>query len=67
MGFCFLFAFLQATMPSDEKHPSHVPMWKGVKVSYTIIALCLYPLTIGGYWTYGQLVGLSLFNYGMFV
>lgn len=54
-------------MPSDEKHPSHVPMWKGVKVSYTIIALCLYPLTIGGYWTYGQLVGLSLFNYGMFV
>ena len=43
-------------MPSDEKHPSRVPMWKGVRVSYTIIALCLFPLAIGGYWAYGQLV-----------
>ncbi|KAM0025807.1 hypothetical protein Hdeb2414_s0021g00578941 [Helianthus debilis subsp. tardiflorus] len=24
-----------ATMPSSEKHPSTVPMWKGVKVLHT--------------------------------
>lgn len=45
---------IQATMPSDEKHPSRVPMWKGVKVSYTLIAACLFPIAIGGYWAYGQ-------------
>ncbi|KAF5751030.1 hypothetical protein HS088_TW02G00040 [Tripterygium wilfordii] len=44
---------IQATMPSDEKHPSRVPMWKGVKVAYTIIAMCLFPLAIAGYWAYG--------------
>ncbi|KAM0025806.1 putative amino acid transporter, transmembrane domain-containing protein [Helianthus debilis subsp. tardiflorus] len=47
---------IQATMPSSEKHPSTVPMWKGVKVSYTIIAMCLFPLAIGGYWAYGQMI-----------
>lgn len=43
-------------MPSSLKNPSHVPMWKGVKFSYSIIALCLFPLAIGGYWAYGNLV-----------
>ncbi|KAJ7944086.1 lysine histidine transporter-like 8 [Quillaja saponaria] len=47
---------IQATMPSSEKHPSHVPMWKGVKVAYTLIAACLFPIAIGGYWSYGQLI-----------
>ncbi|CAN0878787.1 Lysine histidine transporter-like 8 [Linum grandiflorum] len=47
---------IQATMPSSEKHPSTVPMWKGVKVAYTLIATCLFPLAIGGYWAYGQLI-----------
>lgn len=47
---------MQATMPSDEKHPSSVPMWKGVKFAYLVIAMCLFPLAIGGYWAYGQLV-----------
>ncbi|KAK2373208.1 Lysine histidine transporter-like 8 [Trifolium repens] len=47
---------IQATMPSSEKHPSHVPMWKGVKASYTLIAACIFPLAIGGYWAYGQLI-----------
>lgn len=50
-------------MPSDEKHPSRVPMWKGVRVSYTLIALCLFPLAIGGYWAYGQLVCLILLTF----
>lgn len=45
---------IQATMPSDEKHPSRVPMWRGVKFAYLVVALCLFPLAIGGYWAYGQ-------------
>lgn len=51
-----IYTTFQATMPSSEKHPSTVPMWKGVKVSYTLIAMCLFPLAIGGYWAYGQMV-----------
>lgn len=47
---------IQATMPSSEKKPSRVPMWNGVKASYTIILMCLFPLAIGGYWTYGQMI-----------
>ncbi|GMH02930.1 hypothetical protein Nepgr_004769 [Nepenthes gracilis] len=45
---------IQGTMPSSEKHPSRVPMWKGVKFAYLLIALCLFPLAIGGYWAYGH-------------
>ncbi|GLT82565.1 hypothetical protein SLE2022_009290 [Rubroshorea leprosula] len=47
---------IQATVPSSERHPSKVPMWKGVKVAYGIIATCLFPLAIGGYWAYGQMI-----------
>ncbi|KAI3781009.1 hypothetical protein L2E82_11008 [Cichorium intybus] len=47
---------IQATMPSNEKHPSRSPMWKGVQASYTLIAVCVFPLAIGGYWAYGQLI-----------
>ncbi|CAB4290954.1 unnamed protein product [Prunus armeniaca] len=45
---------IQATMPSSEKHPSRVPMWRGVQISYTLIAMCIFPLAIVGYWAYGQ-------------
>ncbi|KAL2936937.1 Lysine histidine transporter-like 8 [Bienertia sinuspersici] len=45
-----------ATMPSSEKHPSRVPMWKGVQFAYLLIGMCLYPLAIGGYWAYGNLI-----------
>ncbi|KAH9604894.1 hypothetical protein KSS87_013654 [Heliosperma pusillum] len=45
---------IQATMPSCEKHPSRVPMWKGVKYAYLLVAMCLYPISIGGYWAYGN-------------
>lgn len=55
------FVLLQGTMPSSLKHPSHVPMWKGVKVAYVIVALCLYPVAIGGFWAYGNQV-LQLFE-----
>ncbi|KAL3514954.1 hypothetical protein ACH5RR_021856 [Cinchona calisaya] len=47
---------IQATMPSSEKHPSRVPMWRGVKVAYLIVAMCLYPLAIAGYWAYGRMI-----------
>ncbi|XP_008777808.1 lysine histidine transporter-like 8 [Phoenix dactylifera] len=50
---------IQATMPSTLKHPSHVPMWRGVKSAYLIVALCLYPLAIGGFWAYGNLIPSS--------
>ncbi|XP_072987418.1 lysine histidine transporter-like 8 [Typha latifolia] len=47
---------IQGTMPSTLKRPSHVPMWRGVKAAYLIIALCLYPIAIGGFWAYGNLI-----------
>ncbi|XXG71847.1 hypothetical protein AAC387_Pa07g1077 [Persea americana] len=47
---------IQATMPSTLKHPSYVPMWRGVKSAYLIIAMCLFPIAIGGYWAYGHLI-----------
>ncbi|KAL5778321.1 hypothetical protein ACOSP7_011247 [Xanthoceras sorbifolium] len=47
---------IQGTMPSSSKHPSRVPMWRGVKFAYLIIAMCLCPLAIGGYWAYGNLI-----------
>ena len=43
-------------MPSSEKNPSLVPMWKGVKSAYLPIAMCLFPLAIEGYWAYGNMV-----------
>ena len=46
-------------MPSTLKHPSHVPMWKGVKFAYVIVAFCLYPVAIGGFWAYGDQVSFS--------
>ncbi|VFQ78421.1 unnamed protein product [Cuscuta campestris] len=47
---------IQATMPSSEKQSSRVPMWRGVKLAYLLVALCLFPLAVGGYWAYGQLI-----------
>ncbi|KAL0351676.1 UNVERIFIED_CONTAM: Lysine histidine transporter-like 8 [Sesamum calycinum] len=47
---------IQGTMPSTVKNPSSVPMWKGVKFSYLIIACCLFPMAVGGYWAYGNLI-----------
>ncbi|KAG7971529.1 hypothetical protein I3843_07G139000 [Carya illinoinensis] len=47
---------IQGTMPSNAKCPSRVPMWRGVKFAYAIIAMCLFPIAIGGYWAYGNLI-----------
>ncbi|XP_076924499.1 lysine histidine transporter-like 8 [Bidens hawaiensis] len=59
--------FAPATMPTSKAHPSQVPMWKGIKFSYTLIALCLFPLAIGGYWAYGHLIPLSGMLTALFV
>lgn len=51
--------FFQATMPSTFKHPAHVPMWRGAKVAYALIAMCLFPVAIGGYWAYGNMASTT--------
>lgn len=43
-------------MRSTLKRPSHVPMWRGVGAAYLLIAWCMYPVAIGGFWAYGNLV-----------
>ncbi|XWS62600.1 hypothetical protein CRYUN_Cryun06bG0024900 [Craigia yunnanensis] len=45
---------IQGTLPSNSKHPSRKSMWRGVMVSYIIIAMCLFPLAIVGFWAYGN-------------
>lgn len=57
----FNYKLLQGTMPSSTKNPSSIPMWRGVKVAYTIIATSLFPLAIAGYWAYGNLVSIALY------
>uniref|UniRef100_A0A453JZ57 Amino acid transporter transmembrane domain-containing protein n=1 Tax=Aegilops tauschii subsp. strangulata TaxID=200361 RepID=A0A453JZ57_AEGTS len=47
---------IQATMPSTFKHPAHVPMWRGAKAAYLLIAMCIFPVAIGGYWAYGNMM-----------
>ncbi|KAL5705776.1 hypothetical protein ACHQM5_024030 [Ranunculus cassubicifolius] len=45
---------IQATMPSNEKYPSRVPMSRGMNFAYLLISLCMFPLAFGGYWAYGN-------------
>ncbi|CAM6119520.1 unnamed protein product [Calypogeia fissa] len=45
---------IQATMPSTLKHPSRVPMWNGALWAFAGTAFCFFPLSIGGYWAYGD-------------
>ncbi|KAK9286703.1 hypothetical protein L1049_015106 [Liquidambar formosana] len=47
---------IQGTIPTSPKHASKEPMWRGVTMSYTVIAMCLFPLAIGGYWAYGNMM-----------
>uniref|UniRef100_A0A7N0SV35 Amino acid transporter transmembrane domain-containing protein n=1 Tax=Kalanchoe fedtschenkoi TaxID=63787 RepID=A0A7N0SV35_KALFE len=60
IAFCFrghnLVLEIQGTMPSSAKHPSRVPMWRGVKTAYSIILMCLFPVAITGYWAFGTLI-----------
>ncbi|KAM7269720.1 hypothetical protein ACFE04_025217 [Oxalis oulophora] len=54
---------IQGTLPTSSKHPSKKPMWRGVVVSYIIIATCLFSSGVVGFWAYGNKVPQ---NGGMF-
>ncbi|KAL8098389.1 hypothetical protein AgCh_031227 [Apium graveolens] len=45
---------IQGTMSTCIKQPSKGPMNGAVSVSYLVIAACFYPLTLAGYWSYGN-------------
>ncbi|KAK4804790.1 hypothetical protein SAY86_004607 [Trapa natans] len=47
---------IQGTMPSSPQKPSRKAMWTGVKFAYLAIGMCLFPLAVGGYWAYGDLI-----------
>jgi amino acid permease len=50
---------IQGTLPSNEKQSSNKMMWKGVLVSCPIIAACIFPVAIAGYWTYGNFISTT--------
>ena len=54
---------IQATIPSTKERPSKVPMWKGVVLAYTVVALCYFPVAIVGYWAYGNNVKDNIITY----
>ncbi|KAI9182170.1 hypothetical protein LWI28_022719 [Acer negundo] len=43
---------IQGTLSSNSKNPPSKTMWKGVTISYIIIAITLFPLAISGFWAY---------------
>ncbi|XP_062191984.1 lysine histidine transporter 1-like [Phragmites australis] len=45
---------IQATIPSTPEKPSKKPMWKGVVVAYIVVALCYFPVSLVGYWAFGN-------------
>lgn len=45
---------IQATIPSTKERPSKVPMWRGVVLAYIVVAVCYFPVSIVGYWAYGN-------------
>ncbi|KAG6518323.1 hypothetical protein ZIOFF_021727 [Zingiber officinale] len=57
-----LYLGFQTIMASIFKHPAHVPMWRGAKVAYLLIAMCLFPIATGGFWAYGNLVSMPVDN-----
>jgi amino acid permease len=45
---------IQATIPSTPEKPSKIPMWRGVVLAYIVVAACYFPVSIVGYWAYGN-------------
>ncbi|PWA69016.1 Amino acid transporter, transmembrane [Artemisia annua] len=45
---------IQGTIPSTPSRSSSKSMWKGVLASYLIIAMCFFPFSIVGYWSFGN-------------
>lgn len=54
---------IQATIPSTKERPSKVPMWRGVVLAYIVVAVCYFPVSLVGYWAYGNLVGDNVLIY----
>ncbi|KAM5562681.1 lysine histidine transporter-like 8 [Rosa sericea] len=50
---------IQGTLPTNPKFPTYKPMWRGVTISYALVAMCLLPLAIAGFWSYGNKVPSS--------
>ncbi|PRQ25080.1 putative amino acid transporter, transmembrane domain-containing protein [Rosa chinensis] len=50
---------IQGTLPTNPKFPTSKTMWRGVTISYALIAICLLPVAIAGFWTYGNKVPSS--------
>ncbi|EES07565.1 lysine histidine transporter 1 [Sorghum bicolor] len=51
---------IQATIPSTPDKPSKKPMWKGVIVAYIIVAACYFPVSLVGYWAFGNSVNENI-------
>ncbi|KAM5581908.1 lysine histidine transporter 1-like [Rosa sericea] len=47
---------IQATVPSSPGKPSKKPMWRGVLIAYTVVALCYFPVALIGFYTFGNKV-----------
>jgi hypothetical protein len=47
---------IQATIPSTPEKPSKKPMWRGVVVAYIVVAVCYFPVSLVGYWAFGNRV-----------
>ena len=47
---------IQATIPSTPEKPSKKPMWRGVVVAYVVVAVCYFPVSLVGYWAFGNRV-----------
>ncbi|GLT43388.1 hypothetical protein SLA2020_173390 [Shorea laevis] len=45
---------IQATIPSTPEKPSKGPMWRGVILAYIVVALCYFPVSLIGYWMFGN-------------
>ncbi|CAI9115332.1 OLC1v1016214C3 [Oldenlandia corymbosa var. corymbosa] len=53
---------IQGTLPTSPQRPARKPMLKGFTASYVVIAMCVFPLAIGGYWAYGKTLGATITN-----
>ncbi|KAF2322660.1 hypothetical protein GH714_027598 [Hevea brasiliensis] len=58
---------IQGTLPSSSKHPSSKSMWRGVLLSYLIIAMCIFPLAIAGFWAHGNKIPTKVGNTSIFL
>ncbi|OIW08816.1 hypothetical protein TanjilG_16397 [Lupinus angustifolius] len=51
---------IQGTLPSNVEETSEKPMRRGVTIAYILIAICIFPLAIVGFWAYGNQINGGL-------